>query len=247
MIISNKLDIVNIEDISKLNLDNVDFEENSKNRIENLIVNNFILKKVSQDTKYIQFHHILVQNKFICKRIELKNTYFNDFDISRAYKKIEKTSFIDSHLNSIEWGNIDKIKTTQDIFRQLKFVNDKQGNHIEANNFYMMEMKKYKDTIIKKNFQDKIIFYFNETISDFGQSWIKPFGFYLVFGLLFSILMYNCFPIDNIGFFEILVDSYNPISKNIIDNYSFGGLVYKIISGLIIYQLVMALKRQTKR
>jgi len=54
MIVSNKLGIVNIEDISKLNLDNVDFEENSKNRIENLTVNDFILKKVSQDAKYTQ-------------------------------------------------------------------------------------------------------------------------------------------------------------------------------------------------
>jgi len=253
MIISNKLDIVNIKNISELKLDNVDFEENSKNRIENLTVNDFILKKVSQDAKYIQFHHILVQNKFICKRIELKNTYFNDFDISKADKSIQKTSFIDAHLNSIEWGKIDKIKTTQDIFRQLKFVNDKQGNHIEANTFYMMEMKKYKDTIKEKNFQDKIVFYFNETISDFGQSWIKPFVIYLVFGLLFSILMYACLPIKdditgkNIEFFKILVDSFNPISKDIIKNYSLGGLIYKVISGLILYQFIMALKRQTKR
>ena len=238
--------------ISDLRLNNfsfsdIDFIENSKVLFEKIKSKDFKIKKITQDAKYIQFHHLEITDNFICDRVEFKNTYFNDFNISQAKKTITKTSFIDASLNSIEWGDFFKINSSKDIFRQLKFVSDKQGNHIDANNFYMMEMQKYRENIGDGKNQDKIVFYFNNIVSNFGQSWVRPFGIYLGFGLIFSILMFYFFPINDMPFEKILVDAYNPISKSIFEKYSLVGLVYKIVSGLIIYQLVIALKRQTKR
>jgi len=197
-----------------------------------------IFEKVIFD-EFIRFQYTTFKGYTLFRDIKFENGL--DFD----YTNIEKViNFY--NIQGLEREESKKL-TSQETYRILKYNFEKIGNKIEANNYYMMEMKKYKEGLEKKNFQDKITFYFNETVSNFGQSWIKPLGIYLAFGLMFSGLVYFIFPIKEVGFFKILVDSYNPVSKSIITNYSLGGLIYKVISGLIIYQLVMALKRQTKR
>jgi hypothetical protein len=118
--------------IEILELDNVDFLEKSKIKLKFLKLNQLKLNKISQDVKFMQFDHIKVLNNLEFNQIEFKNTYFNDFDISKAKKKIEKTSFIDSSLNSVDWGNISKIEASHEMFRQLKFVNDSQGNYLKV-------------------------------------------------------------------------------------------------------------------
>ena len=251
------LDKISILDL-KLNsfyLCDIDFIENSKVLFERIEANDFKIKNITQDAKHIQFYHLNILNSFVTNRVEFKNTYFNDFNISKAKKIIMKTSFIDSSLNSIEWGDFSDIDSSKDIFRQLKFVNDKQGNHIDANNFYMMEMHKYRESIRNGKIQDRVLFYVNNIISNFGQSWLRPLFIYLGLGLIFSLFVFYCYPTNNnmistdnnVTLSEIIIDAYNPVSKNILEKYSYLGLIYKVISGLIIYQLVIALRRQTKR
>jgi len=199
--IISKLKIID-SNLNKLSLENIDFLTNSKVLFENLKCKNLYLSQIAQDSTYIQFHHIQVTNNFICDRVEFKNTYFNDFDISKANKTIEKTSFIDSHLNSINWGKIFQIKAKRDLFRQLKFVNDTQGNNIEANNFYVMEMQKYKVDILDNKkwlsnwWQEKLIFNLNKKISNFSQSWFLP----LLWIFIINIGFYLLTKISNISF-----------------------------------------------
>jgi len=194
--IINKLTLTDMENVHDLHLYNIDFLENSKVLFENLNIESFKIEKISQDAKFIQFHHINILKNFISDRVEFKNTYFNDFNITKASKKIEKTSFIDSHLNSVKWGKIFQIQASQDIFRQLKFVNDNQGNHHEANLFYTMEMEKYKNDILdNKNWfsnwwQEKLIFLFGKKLSNFGQSWFLPFLWILLSNLFFYVYIY---------------------------------------------------------
>lgn len=194
--ILSKLTLTDMEILHDLKLYNVDFLENSKILFENLNINSFNIEKISQDAKFIQFHHIDILENFISDRVEFKNTYFNDFNIAKASKKIEKTSFIDSHLNSVKWGKIFQIQASQDIFRQLKFVNDNQGNHIEANLFYTMEMEKYKSDILDNKtwfsnwWQEKLIFLFGKKLSNFGQSWFLPFLWILLSNLLLYVYIY---------------------------------------------------------
>ncbi|MEA3316035.1 MAG: hypothetical protein U9Q30_09285 [Campylobacterota bacterium] len=243
VIIDSKLEVFNIDLIENLKLFNINFSEGSKILFENLIISYLDLENLTQDVKHMLFHNIEITQELILNKVGFNNTYFNDFDISKAVKKIEKTSFINSSLNSIYWGNIFKIEARQDIFRQLKFVYDSQGNHIEANNFYIMEMSKYQNNISSKNISEKVIFLFNNFVSGFGKSWIKPFAIYILLGFFFTLSIYN----SDDEFFKLLVNSYNPIDKNIIENYSIYGLLYKIFSGLILYHLIIAFRRQTKR
>lgn len=185
-----KIYIKDIE-VNVFSLFNIDFLEHSKILFENLKTKIFKIERLSQDSKYIQLYNIDVYQKFKCDRVEFKNTYFNSFNIKDANKEIKKTSFIGSHLNSIQWGKIFEIKSTKDIFRQLKFVNDRQGNYIEANNFYATEMNTHKNEILDKEswfsnyWQEKLTFLLAKKISNFGQSWFLPFLWLMIINLSF--------------------------------------------------------------
>jgi len=249
--IQSKLTLTDMKNLHDLKLYNVDFLENSKILFENLNINSFNIEKVSQDAKFIQFHHIDILENFISDRVEFKNTYFNDFDIAKTIKKIEKTSFLDSHLNSVKWGKIFKIQATQDIFRQLKFVNDNQGNHIEANLFYTMEMEKYKSDILDNKswlsnwWQDKLIFLFGKKLSNFGQSWFLPFLWILIFNLFFYVYIHLAKDISiNIPIsFVIIITSwifigklpYELSSKKEINFYTMQHMSIILALSLIIY------------
>ncbi|WP_298690500.1 hypothetical protein [uncultured Sulfuricurvum sp.] len=175
---------------------NIDLTEDSKASFETIKTKVLSIKRLSQDAKYIQLHNIDVAKRFYCERVEFKNTYFNDFNIKNAIKEIKKVSFIDAHLNSIQWGNIFEIKSSKDMFRQLKFVNDQQGNHIEANDFYAKEMTTHKKETLDKQqwlskwWQEKLIFLFGEKLSNFGQSWFLPLLWLMLLNLFFYTWVY---------------------------------------------------------
>ena len=306
----NKLKI-NALEANRIHLKNVDFSENSRVVFENINCNNFVIDNISQESKYIQFNHILVRDYFLIRKVEFHNTYFNELDISKAIKIIDKVSFANSKLSFINWGEVKEIKASRDFFRELKFVYDENHNYIEANKFYSIEMKKFKDELIEKdkdgnffeknfnNFQDKIIFYIGEKLSNFSQSWILPLlwiftftlsifilqeiikssSFFKVFILfilfIFSWIIYNCIFEKNednkfdiyqhiflifamlvyivcfssiesvLHFFHIQSYSdYQKINQNSIFALWF---FHKLMLSFIVYQFVIALRRQTRR
>ena len=266
------IDNINIEKLNfknfkvgKLKIKNSNFQEESKNILEDIAIDKFEIEKITQDAKYIQFNHIKINKMFYAKKVEFKNTYFNDFNIKKAKIEIDKTSFIDSHLSSIEWGDISQINAGKQIFRQLKFVNDSQKNHIEANHFYAMEMKKYKEEISKKplkgHIQEKFVLYINEKVSNFGQSYIKPMFWILFFICLYSLIIYGnehywlMYVSPEIS--ELLntvmhwlnypLKEFKALEKFLKKDYEFMSLIFNIIFSILIWQLIVALKRYTKR
>lgn len=212
----NKLKIEETRTIN-LKFENVDFNENSKILFERINCGNLILDKVSQESKYIQFNHIKINYKFMLRKIELHNSYFNELDISESEKIIDKSSFTGSKLSNILWGNISKIKAGRDFFRELKSVYDENHNYLEANNFYAIEMKKYKEELFKKeknklfnNFQDKLIFWLGEKISNFSQSWALALLWIFILNFtLFSLqaIINSDFIIEKISIFFIILIS----------------------------------------
>jgi hypothetical protein len=246
-------------------IDNIDILKDAKISFESIKTKVLKVKRLSQDSKYIRFDNISVLNKFVCERVEFNNTYFNDFNIKDADKKIEKTSFVGAHLNSIQWGDISKIEAEQDIFRQLKFANDSQGNHIEANSFFANEMRRYKTKLKKKSwrkhFQEKLVFNLSEKISNFGQSYLKPIGWIIFFVVLYNLIifgykenyLYQIYePINpyirNIAdFFNNGIKTIKPLDKILKEGIEFISLVFYIIFSILIWQTVVALKRHTKR
>lgn len=187
-----KLKIIDLK-CNGITLENNDFSEDTRISFENVTTETFNIYQLTQDAKFIIFDHIKVNKELNLSNSEFKNTYFNDFNIENTSNvQIEKVSFIDSHLNSFQWGNISKINAPKEMFRQLKYVNDSQGNYIEANNFYVMEMKKHHNEIKAKKWlspywQDKLIFHLNEKISDFSRSWFLPLIWFMVVSVMFTL------------------------------------------------------------
>ena len=70
---------------------------------------------------------------------------------------------------------INNIYSNRETYRIIKNSFDTVGNKIEANKFFSYEMKAYKRELKGTDqYQEKLILFFNENISDFGQNYIKP-------------------------------------------------------------------------
>lgn len=183
----------NISDsnIKEFKIKETHFLNNAHVNIENIKFSNFILDGLYQDAEYIYFNQIEISDKIILNKADLHGTIFESFKISSdAIKEINNSSFIDTHLNSIEWGNINSIKSSRNIFRQLKALSDQKANYIDANNFFVKEMKEYKKELSKKNWlsswwEEKLIFLINEQISFFGRSWFQSLVWLFIISLIF--------------------------------------------------------------
>lgn len=210
----------NISDLytNEVVLEDIYFKDNSQINIKNLETNTLIIDRFYQNSEFINFNQIKVKETFKCNEAEFYGVIFGNFDISEANtKEISNTSFSGSHLNSVNWGNINKINSSRDIFRQLKSLNDEKANYVDANNFFVKEMKEYKKelrnySLFSSWWEEKIVFFVNEKISNFGRSWFQS----LIWFLLVSLIFFNwievikkqydaSFYIVNIGLFGIIL------------------------------------------
>jgi hypothetical protein len=108
-------------------------------------------------------------------------------------------------------------------------------------------MVSFANTKEAKGFEKDAIFSFSECFSNFGQSWIRPLVWYIFIGLIFTIFVCIFSDTKDTKYLDVFVNALNPIDRETIKNYHIFGLIYKVFSGLLIYQIVIALKRQTKR
>ncbi|NPA51700.1 MAG: hypothetical protein GXO22_02270 [Aquificae bacterium] len=86
----------------------------------------------------------------------LNNMKFSNCDFSQADRITIKKSIIeDISFNNIDWGEItenrinpelfrEDPKSARETYRQIKYVLDKQADHINANWFYALEMRAYE-------------------------------------------------------------------------------------------------------
>jgi len=259
-----KLFLKNIQ-AGKIKISNMNFLENSKVALENIIIDSFGIKKILQDSEYIKFNNIEVLEEFSCESVEFRNTYFNDFNVEGATKNLSTTSFIDSHMNNVKWGEISKIIAPEYMFRQLKVINDKHANYVEANKFYAMEMKVHEEDLfsgkVKSSRQEKFVFWINKLVSNFGQSFLRPLGWIVVFAILYAVIIYgneqrwleNIFPIasrclnDIVYILNYPIKNIPPLEKLVKEDFEFMSLIFYIIFSVLIWQTIVALKRYTKR
>ncbi|OPH40185.1 hypothetical protein [Moraxella equi] len=156
--------------------------------------------------------------------------------------------------------NILSDNTNRETFRIIKNSFDKNGNHIEANNYFIQEMKSYKYELkgTKGNFSKKFIVYLNGFISSFGQSYLRPF-----FILIISIMVYNgliygqqFYFVGEDCIFYNFVNNLNNSSRNFLpfsnflkdrQGIEFISLLFYIWFSILIWQIVVAVKRHTIR
>lgn len=152
--------------------------------------------------------------------------------------------------------------TNRETLRIIKDSFDKIGNHIEANKFFVLEMRKYKEGLSGKPIdQEKIIFWLNEKASNFGQSYGLPILWIVLFSVIYYSLilghesntLYNLVPAANNAISSIS-DVFNGIAKNIIpfkkllrEGMEFVSLLFYLIFTSLIWQTIVAIKRHTRR
>lgn len=89
--------------------------------------------------------------------------------------------------------NLPSLRAKREIYRQLKYASEKQGDRIQALEFQRWEMHYYKKYLWLalswknwKSLQDWFILWTSQT-NNFGQSWMKPIGIGAVFAFVFYI------------------------------------------------------------
>jgi len=173
--------------------------------------------------------------------------FHKGLDLRNANFK-ELPNFLDVE---IEFNDKSK-NTNRETFRIIKHSFDSVGNTIEANKFFADEMNEERRE--SKGFK-KFILNLNYLISNFGQSWIMP----LLFIMYFLVLQYLVFclidnwQISNKSLQTIWVElnhtihNFMPFKKFLVEGKEFISLFFLIIYSILIYNLVIAVKRITKR
>lgn len=190
---------------------------------------------------------------FLCF-VNFRNTKFNcGLDIENINFK-ESPNFLNTEINA-KYSN-------RETFRIIKDSFDKIGNNIEANKYFSYEMKKYKEELKNTNKkQERFIFFLNEKISNYGQSYVRPIFLMIISSAIYYLLVLGhknnllykiCTDFNGIltrvsGIFNGMSKSILPISRFLTDGMEFISLIFYIIFASLIWQTLIAIKRHTKR
>ncbi|MCF8054738.1 MAG: pentapeptide repeat-containing protein [Deltaproteobacteria bacterium] len=125
-----------------------------------------------------------VTDTLIIKDTNLNKAEFNNVNFSKCKKiGIQNSTLSACIFNNIRWGDLSvggyeqRFQASRDIFRQLKWANEQQGNIIEANRFYALEMAEYQKELrqgIRENF-NLLITEFQKKLSQCSyKCWKSP-------------------------------------------------------------------------
>lgn len=206
--------------------------------------------KLCTSFSYVTFHNF----------VNFRNTFFfSGLNIETANFK-EYPNFLNTRIG---FAN-----SKRETFRIIKYSFDKIGNHIEANRFYVLEMKKYKQELWKLKpkehlLHEKIIFLINEKTSNFGESYIRPIISIIFVSIIYYSLkigyehnyLYQIYPPAN-EYISLISGVFNAFAKNIWPHIhqkflhkgmEFISLCIYIINTSMIWLTIVAIKRKTKR
>lgn len=257
--------------VTRFTLQNSEFLEGSEFYVKNCSIANFWMSSLLIFNNILELTWLTGLKKLIIVNTDLSNFVFSNIDLLNSIVELSSINIISNGksviLNTVLWPDSDNFKSTRDIYRQLKFVNEQQGNIIESNKFYSLEMKSYHEYISSKNRRkkyilDRFIFWLNKHISNYQQNWLKPL-IILLFTALITFLPQNfqglstfirelvCnskfeFYILERGFNEFIYH-LNPFSTSLPDKFPALWLLYKVSSFIILYQFIVALRRNTRR
>jgi hypothetical protein len=143
-----------------------------------------------------------------------------------------------------------KINADRDIYRQLKVCMDEQKNVLQANVFHSLEMDEYRKELSWtkiEDWQDLFVFTINKVISNNTLIWWLPLFWIFVVSYIFysSICGLNAILTCGWnGFFHFM----NPLNRSseFYQSVYTTWFIHKVIMVVLVYHLVVALKRKTK-
>ncbi len=212
---------------------------------------------------YLALHNV----KFEDMTIRASNFYSAIFSNIRINNGLFINSTIDniwsSHGFHIEnkdtftYLNMDVKKADREYFRLFKNYFFDKKDYINGNEMYQKEMDTYllglwknvtKRRNLIKNIQDIIVTAFGKYSSNFGQSWLMPLLWIIIFLFLKVYLPNDCTLSYWFSGYAYLWDKISEQFYILLDLKASGlwDLLSKTLLGLLVYQLTVAIKRKTK-
>lgn len=201
---------------------------------------------------------------------EIENNRFLDFCslMSNHFKSglhLRHNHF--SHMPNMSNSVYFYSETNRETYRIAKHSNDSNGNFLDANLYFSLEMKKYKEELYatKGSWSEKIVYGVHEHTSNFGQSYIRPIVLLGTITFLYTLFFTDTVDTPCTLLISICSDfkgqinipefpTLNAIVDNIIplgivskNDTSISRLLLYISQIILIWQIVVAIKRRTKR
>lgn len=185
-------------------------------------------------------------------------TTFMSFSNFRYTKFLSGLDFENSNLKeqpNFLKTDISSKNTNRETFRIIKHSFDTSGNKIEANRFFVKEMQAYRKEVSKeKKCSERFIFFMNGFLSEFGGSYFKPILLLIIlFEMYIIALSYvglDLLPSNILSSLDIansLTKEFLLYSLFLRKDFEFISLVFYILSVILIWQIVVSIKRHTQR
>lgn len=278
--IKSRFEINNAE-IIKLHASNTSFE--SKFEFKGNKVSDFILFDVNYykvfDSHKTKYNSFIVEKCIFTDFAGFECCEFSyDNQITSTLKYVTFTSFVNFRNSTFKFGlDVERVNfkespsflhsyispagTNRETYRIIKNSFEKVGNNIEANKYFSLEMRKYEVELSGSRLsQEKIIFWLNKSISNFGMNYFKPMWLIFLFSFLYKViidaydkrLLYKIYPDFNdyingvCVFFNSLAVNIIPFGKFLHPGMEFVSLIFYVIFASLIWQTIVSIKKHTR-
>lgn len=189
------------------------------------------------------------------KMVNFRNANFDvALDLRHSNRK-ELPNFLGAVFNRVAGR-----KTDRETFRIIKNSFEAVGNHVEANEYFAMEMEAYRLELKdrKNKLSERFLLFCNGLLSRHGQSYVRPLGFIIAFMLGLQLLhfgyehnwIYSKFP-EARPYIELLNDWAGSliIFKSLLTEkgFEFVSLIFGVIFSILVWQTVSAIRRHTRK
>ncbi len=264
-----KLDIAysEIEFIQLMGFDNEGFTVNKftslfnfikKGFIKNIFFSNFQLWNTELES--ITFSDIIFPKnpeKFILKDSSFSGCRYSNIDWWNYFAEKETVIYKKDWKENKKEHKISN-NGLKETYRMFKYEHDEIWNKTEANKFFAKEMEYHMKELKESwNLKDYWIAKLQKEVSDFGNDWVRAFSWYIIFTLLCYAIYswFNFFSHEWVNSWNsqrflselsLLTRALNPLPKveDIINPLL---LLFSIIKILVVYQIVVALRRISQR
>lgn len=185
--------------IENIVFDGTIFDDKTFIFLQDIKCANLLFEDIQSRAASIKLTDIEVSKKFEIKNSMLDKMEFNGLFIESSNEIIlTNTSFIGSHLTNVKWGEIneERFQIDRQMARQLKSINDAQGETVIANDFYALEMRLRSKELkwdTGKN-EEKLVQNIHGLISNHSNDWLLPSIWFFVFGFLFTAFAKDIVP-----------------------------------------------------
>ena len=259
-------------------LQNLRIPANAELNIGDCRFENFQISNVRNLGKLKLYKINILSNEKATNKFRLDNTSIGDADFQSVdFSSFRERLIFDNILTGLKYSNVllepknseikvgqyddeeDEIIKKRDTYRSLKNVALNNNDNAHAFAFYAKEMKYHRKAVQytdSRFSQERIILWFNYCSSNFGQYWLLPVGWIILFGVvgyifLLSLLCLPVFDCDNWAKFFLFL---SPIHKTEFIGHpgQWGFLAYtidflfRVVEGSLIYQAIQAFRRYTR-